>query len=572
MPMTASDLKAMGGKEYRLPIPDFSTLGDGEMTVDDLDDILTRLDEMGRKKNVKIDLFAEVMRNHKPVDVYVLFRQLADEFPHPDRALNIANERVDEAVARVYFDDDVEYVTGIRDQEGGLSRWLCETEVGTDDADGMLVTDIYERMFEISDLGSEQAQTDIIAEMLEQVNHPWILTRWLGRDMAFYVGEYMFLDATAEVEGIRETYLYDAWEVTADAPTVFLDCALPGRALRTELEPHSMINGMKCEYDYEPSDIPDLQESGDWLAQTKYDGARVMVHHAGDGDIRVYMKGGQKDITAVMPEIREIDFPDCAFIFDAEATPYDAETGEVKPFQNILRRIGRHPDEDMDADEMTADLEVRFKFFDCLVWHGEDIRERKYDDRLEIVRCVFDLPQVAATGTDLEAVFHRSLDDGHEGVVMKKRDSVHELGTRSSEWQKWKAQPEDLDVVVTGAHRGSGRISDGIGALSIAVEHNGELVNVGSVGTGFTDKERRDLWREWEAGSLEGSVIQVNFEELQVGSGDDDDLDASWALRFPSYDHKRPDGTVDTLQRAAEVDGKEEEFHDWEATRSPTSV
>lgn len=564
-----SDTKpAMGSNEYLFPIPDIDDLGRGRMTANDLHEYYDRLSDMGRKRTVKVELFAEMIREFEPVDCYVVFRQFCETFPHPDRSLNLSTNRIDEAVAEVYFDGDTEHVTEQRNEHGGLSQWLNDNDIGQDpeDADdGMLVTELYATLEKIAETGGEQSKTEMIRSTIEKMEHPWVFTQMCGRDATFYVGSYMYLDAITEHCGYSNDTLKEAWKVCADSPTVFLDWARSDREVTTELQPHARLRGMKAENDYEPSDIPELQESGEWVAQTKYDGARVLVQHSGDGDVRAYLagrkEGGCKDVTAVLPELDDIDWPDCPFIFDAEATPYDKESGDVKPFQNILRRIGRRPDEKLDTDEVTTDLEVRFKFFDCLVWHGKDIRDRKFTDRFSVVKNNFLPPRVAATGEDLEATFHRSLDEGHEGLVMKTKDHEYQLSTRSADWQKWKAQPETLDVVVTDAYRGGGRISDGVGSLHLAVKHDGELVNIGSVGTGFSDDERRELWKQHEASLLEGTLIEVAFEELQRGGGDD--LDTSWALRFPSYNHKRPDGEVDTLRRAAELDGKEDEFEEW---------
>jgi len=568
--MTIETKTTLDDKSYRLPIPDFNKLGDGEMRASEAHEIFSDLLEMGRKRGVKVDRFEELIENYPTVDAYVLFRQFSDLFPHPERSLGMSDNLVDRAVANVFFDDDVDHVNQIRTENGGLSEYLKQeseserlrvaysTRTTIEDP---LFTELHETLYELAEIGGNQPRVDIIEDMLERLEHPWIFTRMLSRDVPMYVGDYMFLDAISQATGFDRSILTEAREVTNDGPLVFLDWAMDDRELATELTPHAKCGVMKAEYDYEPQDIDALQASGDWVAQTKYDGARIFVHHSGDGDIRAYLKGGGSDVTGVIPEINDIDWPDQSFIFDGEITPYDAETGEVKSFQNILRRISRGSTLDEDA---TPDLEVKFKLFDCLYWMGKDIRKQKFEDRFAVIQTQFLPPMIAQTGDDLEASFHRSLEEGHEGLVMKKLGHEYTLGTRSTDWQKWKAQPEELDVVVTDAHRGGGRISNGIGSLHIALEHDDEWINVGSVGTGFTDAERRHLLLEHEAGELVGQVIQVTFEELQHGGGSDtDNEDTHWALRFPSFDHKRPDGTVDTLTRAAELDGKADEFAEW---------
>lgn len=575
-----SEPKAAAGVEYRLPIPTFEELkehlGEGKKTSRAYADVIDRVDEMGRKRTVKTELFESLMESPDQwpaIDMYVLFRMFTDRFPHPERAAGIADHLIEEAVAEAFFDGDVEHVREQSQEAGNVSRWLKDEGIGGDGSTDPTGVEMYEQLDYLEGVGAENEIRSTILDVIRNMEHPWVFTHLVGQHMAFYVGDYMMLDAAARYDLGRtntvEERLKEAWKVKDDAPLVYTDWARDDVEVVTELKPHSFHSIMKAKYDYEPSDIPDLQESGDWIAQTKYDGARIFVHHSGDGDYRAYMNGG-RDITGVLPELFEEPLssllPDHSFIFDGEATPYDTETGEVLPFQNILRRTSRSPGEMMDGSE-TEDMEVKFKFFDCPYWMDEDIRDRKYEDRFACVKTSLIPPFIAQTGEDLEASFHRSLDEGHEGLVMKRVGHEYQLNSRSADWQKWKAQPETLDVVAMGANRGGGRISDGIGALQIGVEHDGGLVQVGSVGTGFTDEERRDLLREHETGALEGTVIQVEFEELQRGAGDSDDVDTAWALRFPSYNHKRPDGDVDTLKRAASVDGKEDEFEAWADSR-----
>lgn len=574
-----SEPKAAADMEYRLPIPTFEELqdrlGEGHKTSRAYADIIDRVDSMGRKRTVKTELFESLMEDDATwceIDLYVLFRMFTDRFPHPQRAPGLADHLIEEAVAEA-FDFNEEYVKNHANRVGNVSRWLKEEGIGGDGSADPTGVEMYETLDYLEGVGSESEIRNTVRDMIQDMEHPWVFTHLVGRHMAFYVGNYMMLDAAAArdhraTESV-ETELKEAWKVKDDAPLVFADWADDPMSVETELTPHSYHAIMKAKNDYEPSDVPDLQESGDWVAQTKYDGARIFIHHSGDGDYRAYMNGG-RDITGVLPELFEEPLasllPDHSFIFDGEATPYDTESGDVLPFQHILRRTSRSPGEMMDGSE-TEDMEVRFKFFDCPFWMGDDIRERKYKDRFACVQTSLIPPFIAQTGDDLEASFHRSLDEGHEGLVMKKKGHEYQLNNRSSDWQKWKAQPETLDVAVMDANRGGGRISDGIGALEIGVKHDGELVQVGSVGTGFTDEERRDLLREWETGSLKGQVIEVSFEELQAGSGDSDDADSAWALRFPSYNHKRPDGEVDTLERAADLDGKSEMFESWVDSR-----
>jgi len=53
---------------------------------------------------------------------------------------------------------------------------------------------------------------------------------------------------------------------------------------------------------------------------------------------------------------------------------------------------------------------------------------------------------------------NKSLEAGHEGVILKTRNSMYEFGQRKKGWWKWKPEyqaelSESLDLIVVGAYR-----------------------------------------------------------------------------------------------------------------------
>ncbi len=557
---TDAAASAMSDPEaYRLKLPDEPD-GPSEKSDSDIAEFYDEMLDYGRSRSKKVTAFSRLMGNWNQTDVYYLLRLFTDKrFVHPMTNLDLGTNIVHRAVAKAFYGGNETEVDHFADEAGSVTRHLRnEYEVPVEVNSDWTVLDLYDELRALSEMGGQQEQVDRIVKVISTMRAPWVFTFWLLKDLSFYVGEYQMRKAMVETyHDVDSDTANKAQEINDDVPSLFCYYHDEGY-LRTTLEAHDRIGNMKAK-GFDAEDVASI-DAENWVAQTKYDGVRIYIHHDGDGDLRAY-GSGKRDMTAALPELQEIDWPDCAFIFDGEATPYDAETGEVKSFQQILRRTGRRPDETLDAD-VTDGLEVKFKLFDCPLWHGKDIRQRPFEDRFSVVQTVFAPPMVARQGTDLEACFHRSVEEGHEGVVLKRLGHPYQAGNRSGDWRKWKAAPKEIDVIITDARRGSGRISDRMGAMGIALEHDGELVNVGSVGTGFSDDDRLRLWRKHEAGELEGSVCQLNFEEFQNGR-DDSEIESSWALRFPSFDALRPEGEVDTLAHAANLDGKSEEFDAW---------
>ena len=527
------------------------------MTISEMADYHRQLNEYGRRKTVKSEMFAEMIAEYEPDDMYVYFRLFTDRFAHPDRALGIGKNILRKSVGHAFYDGTEDSrAQGLYDEYGGsFTRAVREEELGDGEYD-MPAVEMYENLLDIEAETREGAMVEMISDVLVAVQEPWVFVRALKSDEGYYVGEYMFVDAMVERSMYSDDELRRAWGIQNDAPLVFLDWARADRELTTECQPHTMIGEMKAKK-ADAEKAAELQDGDtDWIAQTKYDGARLFLHHSGDGDYRAYM-AGNSDVTAQLPEIFEeplsSQLPDFPFIIDGEVTPYDPDTGEVLPFQHILKRTGREPSEMVESG--TGGVEARFKWFDVLNWQGHDVSDHPYHERLEILQSAFTPDLVARTGTDMEVVFNKSLENGHEGVVLKKMDAPFEFNKRSADWRKWKAGPMDVDLRISDAHEGAGRAADGVGALSLQAEYDHGWVDVGSVGTGFSDHDRRRLWKQYEAGELVGKTVQVSFEELQVS---DDGTEA--ALRFPSFQALRPEGEPDSLERLGKIAGVEDEL------------
>jgi bifunctional non-homologous end joining protein LigD len=78
-------------------------------------------------------------------------------------------------------------------------------------------------------------------------------------------------------------------------------------------------------------------------------------------------------------------------------------------------------------------------------------------------------------------------------VVAKRLDWPYRPGVRGPEWRKVK-NIRTQSVVVGGWRPGQGRRAGTVGSLLVGVpDDEGRLVYVGHVGTGFTDRDLRDL-------------------------------------------------------------------------------
>jgi bifunctional non-homologous end joining protein LigD len=146
---------------------------------------------------------------------------------------------------------------------------------------------------------------------------------------------------------------------------------------------------------------------------------------------------------------------------------------------------------------MAAAAPVSYLVFDLLALDGENLLGLPYTERRERLDALglasdrwVTTPWFRGNGEQVQAA---SRENGLEGVVAKRLDSVYRPGGRGPDWRKVK-NLRTQSVVVGGWRPGEGRRAGGIGSLLVGVhDDTGRLVFAGHVGTGFTAKALADL-------------------------------------------------------------------------------
>jgi DNA ligase-1 len=308
--------------------------------------------------------------------------------------------------------------------------------------------------------------------------------------------------------------------------------------------------------------------------ETKYDGARVQVHHDPDGDTRLYSRN-MEDVTDALPELVDFvaDRVDVPVILDGEALAVD-DNGDPLPFQRVLERFRRKHDVAQARESVAMELRA----FDCLHHDGEDLLDASLIERHDHLERVLDdgvsESFVTTTPDEIESFEADVLEAGHEGIMLKDPDSTYSAGKRGQEWLKRKPDVETLDVVVTGAEWGEGRRANVFGTFEVGVRVTddastgetpsdptaevGSYATVGKVATGITDAELdalTDRLREHVANedgqtvAFEPAVVfEVGYEEIQTSPT----YESGYALRFPRFVAVREDkapADADSLER-----------------------
>lgn len=393
---------------------------------------------------------------------------------------------------------------------------------------------------ELGEISGDKKKLREIRALLQDSKNPHTVVYAIlceNRDYTVGAGWKTIRDACADLRlATKEDieYMYGiGWEIGAIVQHLKVDHDQPDGHL-PDLEPKCRIRPMRAS----SRSIPE-NDSG-WIGEYKYDGGRLLVHknidpETGYYDMRAYTRQ-RREISHNLPEIQDVEWPEDSFIVDSEAVGFDPETGQPLPFQQFMERFQR----EHDIEEKSEDVEIGFRLFDLIYYDGEELTQRPYYERREILEQNFPDEIIAKRFEDIDTAYESALEDGHEGIIAKKDDHTYSF-QRERTWRKLKPSKEPVDLRVTELLPGRGRAAGVLGALRLETKDG---VSMGRVGTGFTDEERDELWSMGD--SLIGKVVEVDWEELQHRDG-------KYGLRFPAYRNLRPDGEADTLERLKEL-------------------
>jgi DNA ligase 1 len=318
-----------------------------------------------------------------------------------------------------------------------------------------------------------------------------------------------------------------------------------------------------------------LGEPALWQAEWKWDGIRGQIIKR-NGELFVWSRG-EELMTEKFPEYQILQqlLPEGVAI-DGEILPYG--DGQVLNFNVLQTRIGRKNVTKKNLQEAPA----AFFAYDLLEWNGQDMRDRPFSERRqqleELVTHFRNInenfpihlsPIVPFTSWDeLKELRLKARGLNSEGIMLKKKDSVYQVGRRRGDWWKWKIDPLTIDCVMVYAAKGSGRRSNLYTDYTFAVKDGDKLVTFTKAYSGLTDKEFAQVDAFVKRNSLEkfGPVRTVKpelvFEIAFEGIAASNRHKSGVALRFPRMHRwrkdKKPDeiNTLDDLKKMLEVYGK----------------
>jgi DNA ligase-1 len=329
---------------------------------------------------------------------------------------------------------------------------------------------------------------------------------------------------------------------------------------------------------------------GKCVAEYKYDGERLQAHKQGD-NVVLYSRR-LENISSQYPDAVELFkryVKAKEGILECECVGVDPDTGEMRPFQELMHRRRKY-----EIEKAVGDYPVSLFMFEALYVDGKDLTLEPYPTRRKMLeRIVKESDRVKTANSmitndagELEKFFLEAIENGCEGLVCKSiaKDSVYKAGARGWLWIKYKRDyksemTDTVDLVVVGAFHGRGKRAGTYGALLLAAYNpiNDTFETVTKCGTGFTDEDlaklpqmmqkhivphkharvnsmlEADVWFE-PAVAMEILGAEITLSPIHTCAMDSIRKGSGLAIRFPRFTgNYRPDKAAEDATAVNEI-------------------
>ncbi len=332
------------------------------------------------------------------------------------------------------------------------------------------------------------------------------IVRFVEGRLRLGIGDATILDALAVAYGgggAARDVIERAYNLRADLGEIARLVASQGVEALRGIKPEigTPIRPMLAE---RASDVREIltKVGGRAYVEYKYDGERGQLHK--DGDNVIIFSRRLENITPMYPDVvegvRDALKVDRAIV-EGEIVGIDPDTGEFKPFQELMQRRRKY-----DIDKVMKEIPTRVFLFDVLMKDDEDLTTKPLPYRRKVLESMLKPNDRVALANYIESsnpdeimnFFLQVVSEGAEGVMIKAvhDESVYRAGVRGWLWVKLKRDyrsemTDTVDLVAVGAFYGKGKRGGKLGTLLMAAydPQNDVFKTVCKVGTGFTDED-----------------------------------------------------------------------------------
>ncbi len=222
----------------------------------------------------------------------------------------------------------------------------------------------------------------------------------------------------------------------------------------------------------------------DWIFEVKWDGYRA-VAEIGEG-VSLYSRNRisfEKKFSPIVDSLRKLKFD---AVLDGEMVVVD---DQGRPdFQKLQHYHG------------PGSGHLLYYVFDLLYFQGHDLTGLPLVRRKELLKKILP-PSPRIRFSDhvwKEGVlfYHAAREKGLEGIIAKHSQSLYETGRRSRQWLKVKTRLTQEAVIAGFTEPGGSRKH--LGALVLGVYEGDDLMYIGHVGGGFSEKDLENIRQNLE--------------------------------------------------------------------------
>ncbi len=428
--------------------------------------------------------------------------------------IGVAEKLAIRAVARATDRDENEVAKDLEkigDLGETTQKFLEEKAQVTIFQEQMTTQAVYEtldKMAKTSGPGSMEQKINLLVGLLTSTTpkEAKYIIRTVTGKLRLGIADMTVLDALAIAYGGGKEARKDlerAYNISSDlgrvAKTV-VDRGMEG-VRRFEVSLGEPIRAMLAERLSSPQEILE-KLGGRCIAEFKYDGERLQAHKRGE-EITLFSRR-LENITRQYPDgvellTKHVKARDA--IIEAECVAIEPDTGEMKPFQELMHRRRKH-----GIRKAMEEYPISLFMFEALYVDGRDLTLKPYLVRHQFLLKIIESSDrvmvadylVTDDPDELEQFFEKAIENGCEGVICKSitEDAVYQAGARGWLWIKYKRDyksemTDTVDLVVVGAFHGRGKRAGTYGSLLLATYDSEEdaFKTVTKCGTGFTDED-----------------------------------------------------------------------------------
>jgi len=218
-----------------------------------------------------------------------------------------------------------------------------------------------------------------------------------------------------------------------------------------------------------------------WLYEIKFDGYRA-ISYLRKGHVEIHSRNNKSFDEKFYPVYHALQEWKVEAVVDGEVV--------------VMNDKGLSGFNELQNWRSEADGELAYYLFDLLWLDGRDLTQLPLHQRRDLLKSL--VPEgggalrmsenFKASGTEF---FASAKKIGLEGIIAKKTESVYTPGARSRDWLKIKTSSRQ-ECVIGGYTRNVGS-SKAFSSLLVGVFEKGKLQYTGKIGTGFSDKQQKEM-------------------------------------------------------------------------------